>query len=371
MKYIPIEKYSQAQSDRLLGSLLNAIYRSNTDFKTDLAKILLYKFANKGQDGIEIEGESLTVFESLFFNSTVILKALEFVAPIYIHYTLVRIMLDVIETRYNNTGRTNIPFGLKRIFTIYKNSYTKKELQFLVNESMNLGNNPVINFINGIMDTQFKKFAKKPDWVVPIGSLVEQSKIKPLTKEHRPTLNKYEMLELIKKNYELNGIEILNYGEMVKHISKMSPIERYNLISPFLEDKIKIKDKVYFQAYGPSNPFRFPSEDDMKDSRDRMLQCNYFEINPDTLESSSFEGSCWMCKDHIKYKWYSVRAPIPNGGWKGWFCSWKCTAKWIKEVNEYEDIDLYRTAILIKKFQEEINIYKIRDRLPDNKNENS
>lgn len=367
MKFIPVEKYNQEQSDRLLGVTLNAIARSKSDFKKDLARVLIYRWADKGLDGLEIEGDYLSVFESLFFNNNVKYESLQFVAPIYSNYPLVRIVLDVIETQYNNSGRTYISFGLKRIFKVYKGTYTRPELNFLAKEALKLGNNQAIVFLNNVISTQFKVFAKKPDWVVPIGPLVEESKIKPTSKEKIGTMSNSEFLKIVKENYTQSKIEVLNFDQITKKVSQMSPSEKMSMARPLLEDVIKISDKKYFQAYGPSNPYRFPSEEDMRDSRDRMLQCDYFEINPDTFESSAFDGVCWMCQDHIKHKWYSVRAPIPNGGWKGWFCSWSCTARWIKEVNEYEDIELFRTAILIKKFQEEINIYKIRDRLPDTK----
>jgi len=93
----------------------------------------------------------------------------------------------------------------------------------------------------------------------------------------------------------------------------------------------------------------------------RMFTCKEFEKdNFDNGEEINtvgwFRGSCDVCDNRIKEYFHAVRRPLPNGGWVGCYCSWKCT----KESNSNPDM-ISRKIIQI--VEENINVIGIQNRL--------
>ena len=59
----------------------------------------------------------------------------------------------------------------------------------------------------------------------------------------------------------------------------------------------------------------------------RMFLCRClenFEEERDGNDQQWFSGKCDGCGSFIKDISHSIRFPHRNGGWKGWFCSFKC-----------------------------------------------
>jgi len=121
----------------------------------------------------------------------------------------------------------------------------------------------------------------------------------------------------------------------------------------------EVNDKALIPYFGPSHPAQYPIDGDIK-GQDRMLLCNFFDIDSWTDEPFDFfTGTCDQCGLQIRHRHHCVRMPIINGMWEGSFCSWKC-------CREYTDERYFDDAPVIKDFidlyEKELEIYKIYDR---------
>jgi hypothetical protein len=93
-------------------------------------------------------------------------------------------------------------------------------------------------------------------------------------------------------------------------------------------------DPELFRLFGPVNP-------QINDRLDidhqcsyfggcRMLLCTCFEGDPleaflDDQEEDWFTDNCKECLQPIQSRRYALREPLPVGGWKGCYCSKRCT----------------------------------------------
>lgn len=121
----------------------------------------------------------------------------------------------------------------------------------------------------------------------------------------------------------------------------------------------EVNDKALIPYFGPSHPAQYPIDGDIK-GQDRMLLCNFFDIDSWTDEPFDFfTGTCDQCGLQIRHRHHCVRMPIINGMWEGSFCSWKC-------CREYTDERYFDDAPVIKDFidlyEKELETYKIYDR---------
>jgi hypothetical protein len=87
-----------------------------------------------------------------------------------------------------------------------------------------------------------------------------------------------------------------------------------------------------------------------------MLLCRCFERydfddDEDVVDEDPnlewFAGYCLQCRLTILHKWYALRLPIPTGGWKGTYCSFKCLREASPNILTTKLID--RIEVSIKK----------------------
>lgn len=362
---IPVEKMSPDKSDQLLAILLDKIYAAKHQHRELMMRLVLFRWANLDpKTKEEVEGESLTVFESLFFNDRISLANLKWIASLYPTESLYKILLDVTEYDFNNGRNYSTPFGLKRIFNVYDGSYTRDEIESIHNKAFEVGNNTLYLHTRIILETKFITYAPKPVWIVTPKELQTEAQLrKNLKPRKRKEYTLDEMINLMQKYSK--GIDITNLKEIRTKMSNLSYSDRLNLVRPFIKEETGVIVNL-FQLYGPSNRYPFPDSDDLRNYRDRMLQCDYFEVDPLTGETQGYKGVCWQCSYHIRHKWYAVRAPLLGGGWKGWFCNWKCVTEWLNivyEVNLSDEEELLKLAELVRRMKELVLKYGIIDRL--------
>ena len=369
LSIVPVEKLTSDRADLLLGRLLKAIFytRHPTDTKKFITKLILFRWANKDlKTKEEVEGESITVFESLFFNSNVDYDLLKFLAG-NTNYTLYRIVLDVLESMFNNDSQYNILFGLKRIFKIYEGLYDRSEIETLRDKALEIGNNPVYLYINIILKNKMKKYAPRPKWIINEIKLETESQLKDKIESVKPVdYDQSEIIKIIKTEAKKNNIQFKNLRYIEEEIKNLDHENQMDVIRPFIKNEIEKNALDVFRLYGPENRYPFSSSEDLKDYRSRMLKCDYFEIDPDTGESSAYDGVCWRCSLHLKHKWYSVRAPMLGGGWKGWFCNWECMSEWVNDIYEpnfSKDTEVDQIYELIHVMKSLVEKFGIWDRL--------
>lgn len=366
LNQIPVEKMTGDRSDLMLGMLLQKVYTSKHPNQKLMVESVLYRWANKDpKTGQEIMGESITLFESLFFNPRITNQVLKYISNIYTEYTLVGIMMDVVESKFNNDGTYNTLFGLKRIFNIYQSSYTRQEIIFIQEKAFKVGNNPIYEYLSNILKSMVV-YAPKPKWVIQPKVLKKEL---ILEKELKVKSKKYtddEIINILKTKSESEGIKIVNISEVISDIKKLSYQRKIDTIRPLIREELIEETIGQFRLYGPSNRYPFPDEEDLTDYRDRMLKCDYFEIDPDTGESDAYDGVCWKCYLHLRHKWYAVRAPMVGGGWKGWFCNWDCVIKWLDTVYDpsfSDEKEIEKLDELVSNMRLLIDKYGIVDRL--------
>jgi len=369
LSLIPVEKMAAANSDLLLAGLLNRIYnlKQQTPKRILMIRLVMLRWTNLDpKTKEEVEGEALTLFESLFFNPNLPTPTLKFIASIQIDYSLYRVMSDVVDVEYNNKATYNTLFGLKRIFKVYEGSYQRKEVELISKQGLKLANDTIYEYTKLILK-KMVEYAPKPDWIIATTSLEKESILKAKLKSSpKKNYSLEEMINIIKTKAKEDKLALVNLDLIKDKLKSLNYSQQLDLIHPFLEETEIEKNKLAFRLYGPSNRYPFPDEEDLKDYRDRMLQCDYFEIDPDTGEKEIYRGVCWQCSLHLKHKWYAVRAPLLGGGWKGWFCNWKCCTDWLNiiyEPNLTKNEELYRLAELVGRMKKLIDQYGIIDRL--------
>lgn len=227
--------------------------------------------------------------------------------------------------------------------------------------------------------------AEKPEWI-----LVEKTNYDlddPNANIVTLLPNPEKAAEFIVDN--MVNIDVLNVSDLTKakvlliEMYKNSPgvIVKLNLLLPVYID-LFIKpydDPELIRTYGPLNPFIATS--DAFSINSRMFECTQFEMGKlEILEEiedirSWFTENCKVCHKKIMSYHYAVRMPMPGGGWKGCYDSWRCVGKDLpKNVGEVEK-DLNSRKIqghLIRYFNsllKEVGIYD-REIIKENIEEN-
>jgi hypothetical protein len=143
------------------------------------------------------------------------------------------------------------------------------------------------------------------------------------------------------------GIEVVDLDQtkavLKEKLSLMSEDELKKYMNSFLsQDMMDLlnKNDELLQVLGPANPlvggdFTQLEHVCFKYGGCRMLFCNCFEgdiVNPQDDDSQPyypnipqwFTGKCKQCNRKIHKRCYAVRRPLPQGGWRGTYCSWNC-----------------------------------------------
>jgi hypothetical protein len=145
---------------------------------------------------------------------------------------------------------------------------------------------------------------------------------------------------------EKYGLEIVDINQARKvlydKLSAMTSEQRKVYLTYVNQESMDqlVKSNELFNILGPANAIingDFKKTDHIcyRYGGCRMLYCNCFEfeqmdIGKDELEIEFpnipqwFKGQCERCDRVVQKRCYAVRRPLPQGGWRGTYCSWNC-----------------------------------------------
>ncbi len=126
-------------------------------------------------------------------------------------------------------------------------------------------------------------------------------------------------------------------------------LKRNRFVSVIVNKK---DDKYITTVLGPSNPYVNDVSDpqfdiDARYGGTRMLFTirNEFLIEADN--DDVWIGVCDQCLRKIENVWRAVRMPVPLGGWRYWFCSWKCVVNYAID----NEVEVDGIVSLVKSFR--------------------
>lgn len=246
-----------------------------------------------------------------------------------------------------------------RIFGIPNYEVLKPLLTELENKEQADLYNYLFNLASEVSD-----YAPIPDWIIKDHVVTnEELEHKLLSLEH-PNI-KIEPHKLSSDIYQLlTPFSDISLNQIENDLSRSSEQDLQTLvsiISNIQTEKALEEDNKLISYFGPSNPIQYPLSGKYEDhGLDRMFLCDLFDHDPITGEDIDyFEGSCDKCALRIRKRHHCVRMPIPNGGWEGCFCSWKCTSEY---ANDKYYLDGPFIDNLISLYEKQINTYGIYER---------
>lgn len=180
------------------------------------------------------------------------------------------------------------------------------------------------------------------------------------------------------------GLEVVNIEDTQKiikeRLSKLTVKQREEYMNSFLSQDMVDKmnaNEILLQILGPANPivngdFSQIHHVCFKYGGCRMLFCNCFELDQVSNYDDTgtdvpyypnipqwFTGKCQKCRRVITKRCYAVRRPLPQGGWRGTFCSWNC-------IHLSGDMDDELSITYAEMAQQRINEFGITERVEPN-----
>ena len=153
-------------------------------------------------------------------------------------------------------------------------------------------------------------------------------------------------VKFLTSGLEKYGLEIVDINQARKvlydKLSAMTIEQRKVYLTYVNQESMDqlVKNNELFNIFGPANAIingNFKKTDHIcyRYGGCRMLYCNCFEfeqmdIGKDELEIEFpnipqwFKGQCERCDRVVQKRCYAVRRPLPQGGWRGTYCSWNC-----------------------------------------------
>lgn len=96
----------------------------------------------------------------------------------------------------------------------------------------------------------------------------------------------------------------------------------------------------------------------------RMFYCLHHDCYDDdeAPKDDWFTGNCRYCQRPIEHRWYSVRRPMPNGGWSGCYDTWECVIQHIQDLETFDEVTPQFQIDLVNTFEELVSKIGIQDR---------
>ncbi len=194
---------------------------------------------------------------------------------------------------------------------------------------------------------------------------------------------------------EENDVNISKVRDiLLAKYNALSLLDKYEIANDFVSKRNMLAlqyDLRLFIILGPSAPLVDSRLDELTPEVDesgglipqidyggaRMFTFNNFDINP-LIEDDQFYddgvpknivnwfvGYCMECNLKIKRKYHAVRIPMIYGGWQGCYCNWECVRSYIVDNFERSELDII--SRLIDVYEDQLNKYKILDRISDDK----
>lgn len=249
---------------------------------------------------------------------------------------------DIIEmlTRFlYERNSFNYSVVAENLLYCYQHDLTNSEIEILmqnlndyIETSRNHQNEDVIKYLQNKRKFDDQGY-QKPSWV----SIIKGENISLLASVPIEDSEEDAVFGSIPKEFSDFSLSIVpdkKSGEKEFSFSELSDktmesIQSYLDISNKVEreeSKMRIGDP--FRVWGPINKIVGAECSGAPGGKGpcRMLLCRCLdtEEDQDVETSNFFDGKCDGCSGHIKDISHSIRFPSRNGGWKGWFCSFKC-----------------------------------------------
>jgi len=359
IKRIPLRKMKFEMTTSLLVQLLNHLELYSF---TPGLKIILNYWSGMETGFDEYEGETYPVIPSLFLDHRVPFRNL------YYLMEALRDVISVLEVAielFEKGSGESLSIALRNLFEMVGEP-SGELYRTLYDEANNSGNRVAIDFVSDLQ-TFYVKPAEKPSYIFNITGdegeskeeeeeLTEESDLIDVANDVLETdiLSDipFEDVEFCSKYLTAGlkrfGIEVVDVESTEKAIreklEKLTLKQREEYMSSFLSQDMMDKmyeNEILFQILGPVNPLVNGDFSQMKHvcfkyGGCRMFFCNCFEseilAQDQETDSTSyypnipqwFTGKCQKCKRKINKRCYSVRRPLPQGGWRGTYCSWNC-----------------------------------------------
>jgi hypothetical protein len=372
---IPLPKLPFEETNKLLIYLLTLIEQSN--FIPGLKVVL--KFWGGMEVGFDdYVGQDLyPVISTLFLDPVIPFRILKFIMiSMEDVMSVEEVAIDVIE-KGNGDRLKN---ALKNLFDILGEP-SGETFRLLMDEAVNSEKEEAIEFFSGLQ-AYFMKPVERPEYVEEDEPLPQEKDLleisNEIAEEIKNTNIDVEDLDLLVdfltsglKKYGIVAMDMEQVQESLREkLSQMTVDQRKEYMNSFLNQQSfeeLNQNATLFSSLGPVNPIvtgDFTKSDHIcyKYGGCRMFYCNCFEsdwLNPEDEDKPYypniplwFTGICETCAREVQKRCYAVRKPLPQGGWRGTYCSWNC----LYESGNVDDALTHKLCQMIEKklYQEPI-----------------
>lgn len=378
LNLLPIQTLKIKVSNNLLHNYLSTCALND---RIEAGTILLDIWSGNENIDNTISKNVVSLYTSLYMIPSYNETLLMFCAKLRPLYDFIK-CIDELSYLNNNP---NIYPACYKLLKVYGEQTLKtyKMLKENINETKYVINDFLSDRIVKIND-----YAKIPDYMISQDIIPKESSLDLSLLSQNINTNILQSLDIM-ANEIINsmvdvGFEIEDHQILLEKliiILAISPLEvklqmltdvfSFNLEE--LSNQIKI-DNTNFMLFGPVNPYySLNNLSDTDLNNPRMLLIGKYDYDNNELEDTKyndwFTGSCEKCEKRIRRRWHALRRPVPYGGWKGCFCSWKCIRLYLDENMEDPDLDY----ILVNTFENQLPDIKgdnfigsgILDRIPD------
>jgi hypothetical protein len=345
---IPLSKLPYEETNKLFLLLLNFI--ENNDFVQGLKIVLKYWSGMEVGFDDYVGADQFPILSTLFLDSKIPVNTLRFImVSVEDVVSVEEVAIELIEKA---TG-PELKNALKNLFDILGEP-SGETFRILMDESININNSDAIEFFSGLQ-AYFMRPADKPSYVETEEELPQEKLLLEASEDIATEIKEsfqldYEDLDGLVdfltsglKKYGVMVMDLENVKENIRvKLSGMNIDERKTYMNSFLNqesfENLNANTEL-FQILGPVNPIvdgDFTKTDHIcyKYGGCRMFYCNCFEsdwLNPEDENKPYypniplwFTGVCETCGREVQKRCYAVRRPLPQGGWRGTYCSWNC-----------------------------------------------
>ncbi len=381
LQYIPLENLDRDDTNYLLNRFLVQIVQYNYPEALDV-------IFDAWQKVYPLEEQGKLSFNTLLFT-------IDLIEP----ETLAYVVLNVDNMTFLNTIDELIPpADIHQVGMVCQKAfdafYTWKELteddykmfKTLQTEAYTQQNTDVYNFLTDKL-REISPYAEIPSWAKDFRDKIEgipvtadtdvnslptevELDIKLETPDVALPPNKELAAMLLEGLKDQVGIEMADKAQeqLVQRLAMAPLAEKLEIIQPIKEIAIgkELEDDIWlYRLYGPPNTQFYPTTEETRVGGARMFSSVLFDNDFDSgITSDWFVGFCLQCNLRIRRRWHAMRIPVPGGGWRGCYCSWKCARGSLLEPDAFDEAinpDVM-TPALIDSVEQQIISFGIQDR---------
>ena len=349
LQKIPLKNLTYEKTNKLLLILLKWLEASGF---TDGLKLTL-KYWSGMQTGFdEYFGELYPVIPVLFLDPTILFSALNYIMKTLSDVVSVE---EVAIELFEKGADEQLTEALKKLFDIL-GAPTGETYRILYDEALKSSNETAIEFFSGLQ-SYFTEAIQKPAYVVQDEEeLLDETLLLQIAEQIADSVAGQEIpsddvdacVALLLKGFQKFNLDVIHLNKTREYLKdkleNLNEEERVKYVYSFINQDVLnqlVENINLFNIMGPSNPitngdFTQTTHICYKYGGCRMFYCNCFEaeiFGPDNDDSQEpyypnipqwFTGKCQHCKREIEKRCYAIRRPLPQGGWRGTYCSWNC-----------------------------------------------